>query len=251
MPDYLDESFDAAAAAGACSRWIRGWFDVNGPECKAIVGISGGKDSSVVAALCCEALGRDRVLGVMMPDGGQADIWASEMLVSHLGIEHVVFDIGAATGGMQSGLGGTMVEASEQALVNMPARIRMAALYMVSQSVGGRVANTCNLSEDWVGYATRWGDSAGDFSPLANFTVGEVKAIGRALGLPEELVEKPPSDGLCGKTDEDNLGFSYAELDRLIRIGTSGEGEVDKRIGELHDKNKFKLEPISSFRIAT
>ena len=119
--------------------------------------------------------------------------------------------------------------------------------YAVSQSVNGRVANTCNLSEDWVGYSTRYGDSVGDFSPCSHFTVQEVKEIGRMLGLPEVLIEKAPSDGLCGKTDEDNLGFTYAVLDKYIRTGEIEDEETKKLIDHKHKMNLFKLEVMPSY----
>ena len=246
--DYIDENFDAEAAVNAIIEWIRRWFDVNGANCKAVIGISGGKDSSTVAALCVRALGKERVLGVLMPRGEQPDIWASEMLVKALGIEHVTINIAKIADAAESNLAKTGLQTSRQALINMPARVRMTVLYMVSQSIGGRVANTCNLSEDYVGYSTRWGDSVGDFCPISHFTVGEVKAMARVLGLPEKLVEKDPSDGLCGKTDEDNLGFTYADLDRYIRTGTSGNAVLDEIIAYKHSHSLFKLDMPPSFQ---
>ena len=211
--------FDAERVKDECVAWIRDFFEKSGPGCNAVIGISGGKDSSVVAALCVEALGRERVIGVLMPNGEQADIDMAKLLVGHLGIRHFTVNIKDAVDGVKNSI---PFELSEQSKNNLPARIRMSTLYAVSQSNNGRVANTCNLSEDWVGYSTRYGDSVGDFSPCSNLTVQEVKAIGRSLGLPDVLVDKVPIDGLCGKTDEDNLGFTYAELDRYIR-----EGKID------------------------
>ena len=140
------------------------------------------------------------------------------------------------------------IDISKQTLINLPPRIRMATLYAVSQSVNGRVSNNCNLSEDWCGYSTRYGDSVGDFSPLSKLTVTEVKAVGYELGLPQEFIEKTPSDGLCGKTDEDNLGFTYAVLDNYIRTGICNDPSTKARIDELHRKNLFKLEPMPCFR---
>ena len=139
------------------------------------------------------------------------------------------------------------VEIRNQTRVNLAPRIRMATLYAVSQSKNGRVANTCNLSEDWVGYSTRYGDMAGDFSPLSRLTVQEVKAIGKHLGLPINLVEKVPSDGLTGNTDEDNLGFTYATLDRYIREGVCEDEKTKARIDYLHRVNEFKLKPLPAF----
>lgn len=212
----------------------------------AVVGISGGKDSSVVAALCVEALGKDRVIGVLMPQGEQSDIEYSKMLVDFLDITRITCNIEGAVNEVLESFEG-VVSPTPQTTTNLPARIRMATLYAISQSVNGRVANTCNLSEDWVGYATRYGDAAGDFSPLSQLTVTEVKAIGRELGLPSELVDKTPTDGLCGKTDEDNLGFTYAELDAYIRDGIEPNEEVKAKIDSMHEKNLFKLQPMPSF----
>ena len=239
--------FDAVSVRDAIVSWIRDWFAENGPDCTAVVGISGGKDSSVTAALCVEALGRERVVGVLMPNGEQADIHVSRDLVKFLNIRSVVVNIRAAYDGMMAEVLGALGEVTPQTRINLAPRLRMAAVYAVSQSVNGRVANTCNLSEDYVGYSTRYGDSVGDFSPLSRLTVQEVKAVGRALGLPDEFVEKPPIDGLCGKTDEDNLGFTYAVLDRYIRTGECADAATRARIDQMHRINRFKLELMPSY----
>ncbi len=236
--------FDAVKVKNQCVQWIREFFEENGKGCNAVVGISGGKDSSIVAALCVEALGRDRVIGVLMPNGEQSDIDMARLLVSHLGIKHFVVNIKDAYDGV---VGSIPFELSEQSRVNLAPRIRMATLYAVSQSHNGRVANTCNLSEDWVGYSTRYGDSVGDFSPCSNITVQEMRAIGRVLGLPSALVEKVPSDGLCGKTDEEKLGFTYEELDRYIRTGVIEDEEKKAKIDRLHKLNLFKLQLMPAF----
>ena len=236
--------FDARKTKDECVAFIRTFFSENGAGCNAIVGISGGKDSSVVASLCAEALGVDRVIGVLMPCGVQSDIDAAKLLVSHLGIWRYVVNIKDAVEGLAKNL---PFDLSRQSAINLPARVRMATLYAVAQSHNGRVANTCNLSEDWVGYATRYGDGAGDFSPLSRLTVSEVKAIGRELGLPGELVDKVPIDGLSGKTDEDNLGFTYAELDRYIRTGEIDCKETKEKIDRLHAANLFKLRPMPAY----
>ena len=227
-----------------CVEWIREFFDKNGKGCNAIVGISGGKDSSVAAALCVEALGKDRVIGVLMPCGKQHDIDMAYMLVNHLGIKHYEINIESAVNGLKESI---PFELSEQSVTNLPPRVRMATLYAVAQSHNGRVANTCNLSEDWVGYATRYGDAAGDFSPLSQLTVQEVKEIGAYLGLPDVLVNKTPIDGLCGKTDEENLGFTYAVLDKYIREGVIEDEETKKLIDTKHKNNLFKLQLMPSF----
>ncbi len=232
--------FEAERIKNDCVAWIRDFFEKNGKDCNAVVGISGGKDSSVVAALCVEALGRDRVVGVLMPCGEQADIDCAYALVDHLGIRRYVVNVADAIAGLRSAMPADL-PLTEQAANNLPPRIRMATVYAVSQCVNGRVANTCNLSEDFVGYSTRYGDSVGDFSPLSRLTVAEVKEIGYVLGLPRFLVDKTPIDGLCGKTDEDNLGFTYAELDRYIRTGEIDDPEKKARIDQKHKANLFKL----------
>ena len=236
--------FDAEKTKNSCVQWIRDFFEKNGPGCNAVIGISGGKDSSIVAALCVEALGRDRVIGVLMPNGEQADIDMAKLLVDHLGIRHFVVNIQDAFNGVVKNI---PFELSKQSRENLAPRLRMSTLYAVSQSNNGRVANTCNLSEDWVGYSTRYGDSVGDFSPCSNLTVQEMKAIGRLLGLPAVLVDKTPIDGLCGKTDEDNLGFTYAELDRYIREGIEPDPVKKKKIDAMHRINAFKLQLMPAF----
>lgn len=237
--------FDAERIKNECVAWIKKFFDENGRDCNAVVGISGGKDSSVVAALCVEALGKDRVIGVLMPNGEQADIDMAKLLVNHLGIRYHIVNIKAAVDGVINSI---PFELSEQSRQNLPPRIRMSTLYAVSQSNNGRVANTCNLSEDWVGYATRYGDSVGDFSPCSYLTVQEIKAIGRVLGLPAVLVDKVPIDGLCGKTDEENLGFTYAELDRYIRDGVIDDPDKKNKIDRMHKMNAFKLQLMPAFK---
>ncbi len=240
--------FNAEKTKNECVGWIRTFFEENGKDCNAVIGISGGKDSSIVAALCVEALGKDRVIGVLMPNGEQADIDMAKLLVEHLGIKHFIVNIKDAVDGVIKNI---PFEMSKQSIENLPPRIRMSTLYAVSQSHNGRVANTCNLSEDWVGYSTRYGDSVGDFSPCSNLTVQEVKDIGRLLGLPSVLVDKVPIDGLCGKTDEDNLGFTYAELDRYIREGIIEDPQKKENIDRRHKNNLFKLQLMPSYKPST
>ncbi len=236
--------------------WIRDYFGHNGPGCTAVVGISGGKDSSVTAALCVEALGKDRVLGVLMPDGIQSDIADAIALVEHLDIKHLVVNIGdttkALTAAIEGAEGFDLVAASmsRDSIINMPARIRMTTLYAVGQSLpkGGRVANTCNRSEDYVGYSTKYGDAAGDFSPLQNILVEEVRQLGHELGLPDFLIDKTPSDGLSGQTDEDKLGFTYAQLDHYILTGQCQDPDIKAKIDRMHAMNMHKLQLMPAFK---
>ena len=238
--------FDAKKVKDECVKWIQNFFEENGKDCNAVIGISGGKDSSIAAALCVEALGKERVIGVLMPCGQQHDIDCARLLVNHLGIKNYTINILDAVEAIKSQVSAEM-ELKEQSVINLPPRIRMATLYAVSQSCNGRVVNTCNLSEDWVGYSTRYGDAAGDFSPLSNLTVREIKEIGTLLGLPEELVGKTPIDGLCGKTDEDNLGFTYEVLDKYIREGVIDDMSIKEKIDKMHERNLFKLKLMPAF----
>ncbi len=242
-------SFDAVIVKNEIVKWIREWFEENGRSCNAVVGLSGGKDSSTVAALCVEALGKDRVIGVLMPNGEQSDIDVSQALVEYLGIRSYTINVRKAFDGIMDELLKNGIDVLQQTRFNLPARLRMSSLYAVAQSMNGRVANTCNLSEDWVGYATKYGDAAGDFSPLSDLTVDEVKRVGCALGLPAMFVDKVPIDGLCGKTDEDNLGFTYAVLDRYIRTGVCDDPEIKDKIDLMHKNNLFKLEPMRKFEM--
>jgi NAD+ synthase len=241
--------FDAKATTEKLVEWVKNYFETTAsPETKAVIGISGGKDSSVAAAVCVKALGKDRVIGVLMPQGEQSDISYSHLLVDTLGIKSYVINVGDTVSTFMSELSKHM-EPTNQAIVNTPARIRMTTLYAVAACFGGRVVNTCNLSEDWVGYSTKYGDAAGDFSPLSDLTVTEVLAVGDELGLPNELVHKVPTDGLCGKTDEENLGFTYAMLDKYIRgeDDLSSCPEIKEKIDRLHRLNLHKLMLMPKF----
>lgn len=245
----MSYSFNAEQVTKEVVEWVRDLFERTAtPQTNAVIGISGGKDSSVAAAVCAKALGKDRVIGVLMPQGEQADIAYSRLLVDTLGIKSYTINIGDTVSTFMNELK-KHLEPSNQAVVNTPARIRMTTLYAVAACHNGRVVNTCNLSEDWVGYSTRYGDAAGDFAPLGGLTVQEVKAIGKELGLPIELVEKTPSDGLTNKSDEDNLGFTYAVLDQYIRTGVCNDPKTKALIDHKHITNLFKLQPIPHFEM--
>lgn len=239
---------DAKIEISNIINWIRDWFEKNGPKASAVIGISGGKDSTIVAKLLVEALGKDRVVGVMMPNGEQKDISDSKRVVDLLGIKSYTINIEKAYNGILESLNESL-ETSEDTKINIGPRLRMTTLYAIAQSLpnGGRVCNTCNASEDYVGYSTKYGDSAGDFSPCSNFLVTEMLQIGDALGLPYDLVHKIPSDGLCGKTDEDNLGFTYAELDRYILTGKIDSKEKQEIIDRKHRLNLHKLMLMPSY----
>ena len=240
--------FDAAKTKNEIVGWIRNYFRKNGPDCNAVIGISGGKDSSIVAALCVEALGNGRVIGVLMPQGVQDDIDVARELVTHLGIKSFEINIAETVNTLLANGRIAGLCDSKQACVNLPARIRMATLFMVSQSMNGRVSNNSNYSERYAGYGSIFGDTVGQFSPLGDLTVTEVKAVGAELGLPDKFINKVPQDGLSGKTDEDNLGFTYEFLDKYIRTGDfGGDTETAAKIDRLHNANMFKMLPMPTF----
>lgn len=221
--------------------WIKNYFSENGPQSKAVVGISGGKDSTIVAALLCEALGNDRVVGVRMPQHYQYDINMATEVCNLLNIKSYEMNIGPAVDEMYNQLQANGLALTSQIQTNNPARVRMATLYMVAAAIGGRVANTCNWSEDYVGYSTKFGDNAGDFSVLGKYTVREVKAIGRAMKyIPTEYIDKTPEDGMCGRSDETNLGFSYDVLDDFLLDGIHPDFEILHRINALHKNSLHK-----------
>lgn len=243
----FDGHFNGRAAAQYVINWIRNKMNGFNETSKAVIGISGGKDSTVMAALCVKALGKDRVIGVLLPHGVQKDINDSYKVCQHLDIQHYNINIGCAYDEMLYEIDTQVKPSTTACEINLAPRIRMAYLYAVAQTIGNAfVINTCNLSEDWVGYSTWHGDSAGDFSPLAKYTSEEVVAIGDALGLPYDLTHKTPADGLCGKTDEDNLGFTYHELNEYIRGRGEPAPEIKALIDKKHKANLFKLQPLDT-----
>ena len=231
--------------------WIKQYFKDNGKDCNAIIGISGGCDSSVAAALLVKALGKDKVIGVLMPNGDQYDIDCSYQLVKFLDIKYYVININKPYLELTNEIDTKLKIDSKSYDIyrtNTPSRLRMATLYGISGLFNGRVANTCNLSEDYVGYSTKFGDSAGDFSPISNFTKTEVRELGEELGLPKNLIYKVPEDGMSFKSDEEKLGFTYEVLDKYIRTGEIDDLKIKEKIDKMHLANLHKIQLMPSYK---
>ena len=231
-------------------RWIASYFNSTATrDTLAVVGISGGKDSTVTAALCAEAIGKERVVGVIIPNGRQEDINVTYAVCEHLGIPYTEINIGNCIESLYSAMIiGSDIELNDTAKFNTPARIRMATLYAFASSYNGRVANCCNYSEAYIGWGTKYGDMAGDFSPISDLTASEVKQLGYQLGLPAEFVEKPPADGLCGKTDEESFGFTYDVLDKYIRTGVCDDFRIKAKIDKMNAASEHKRRPMLAYR---
>ena len=244
MMKTKDYEFDPAEQVKLIENFIKTYFAENGtPNTKAVIGISGGKDSTIAAALLVRALGPDRVIGVLMPESVQTDIDDSRKVCEILGIKSFEIDIGPTCEKLYKNFqdctcGELMV--NPQIRTNTPARIRMAALYMVAAAVGGRVCNTGNASEAFIGYTTKYGDLAGDFAILRNLTVREIYAIGDYLELPILLVHKQPADGMSGKTDEDNIGIPYDAIDDFLLDGIIPEMAIWEKMQAAHKRNTHK-----------
>ena len=244
--------FNAKEVTKKLINGIREWFKINGPDCVACVAMSGGKDSTIVAALCVEALGKERVIGVGMPDICQGLNEADE-IAKWLDIKFHVVNIGEVTNSAKNSLAATGIKTTEQAEQNIPPRARMLVLYTLAQSINGRVIGTCNASENYIGYFTKYGDGASDFEPIAELTVNELYQIGDELGIPNKWVRKTPDDGLPHSMPDDEKfekkGFNYAKLDKYIRTGTSGDEVADKAIEKMHNQNLHKLKPVEVIKI--
>ena len=237
-------------------QWIKDWFKKESGNAEGIViGISGGKDSTIVAKLCVEAIGKEKVFGVLMPNGEQKDIEDSKRVCEILGIEYIIIDISASYKNLIDKIEWfnkegtdwrTSIKLSNDAIINIAPRIRMTTLYAIAQTKNYRVAGTGNATEKALGYFTKWGDGAHDFNPIGSLTCTEVIELGLELGLPEELVKKTPSDGLTGKSDEESFGFSYSEIDKVIN-GDIEEGPVFEYVDSMFNKNEHKLNPIPTY----
>lgn len=240
-----NNEFDPAKQVLEIERFIKDYFVQNGtPDTKAIIGISGGKDSTIAAALLVRALGPDRVVGVMMPNGYQNDIDDAKRVCEILGIQHYLVDIGDSLATLYNRLLSVAPDAENPlppvVITNTPARIRMATLYAIAGLVGGRVCNTGNASEAFIGYTTKYGDLAGDFALLKNLTVRDIYAIGDYLELPMNLVHKSPADGMSGKADEDNTGIPYDAIDDYLINDIYPEQSIYEKMIAAHQRNLHK-----------
>jgi len=246
--------FDAKEEAKNIINWIQNYFKENGSnETKTIIGISGGVDSLICTQLCIDALGKDRVIGILIPDSSnsnyQKDYEDGMNICKLLDIEYYSIDINRTKNSLYLQFTNQQkISTPLNSVVkyNTPARLRMTALYMIGAQLGGRVVNTCNLSETYVGYDTKWGDNAGDFAPIASFTKTEIKQIGLALDLPKHLINRTPDDGMCGQSDEDRFGFTYEQLDKYIRNNKDVNVDVFNKIDKMH---KAALHKINSIHI--
>lgn len=253
IEDYLDYSanknnlkyeFNAKEHLEKCIEWTRQWFEENGKGCMAVLGMSGGKDSTIAAAIIAKAIGAENVLGVAMPEHKQG-ICEADKICKHLGIKYIKCPIGDACDAISNTVLDAVKSRTVQTSQNIPPRVRMTMLFAIAQSVNGRVVNTCNLSEEYIGYSTIFGDNAGSFSPIRNLTVKEILAIGDELGLPKKWVHKTPDDGLPhSKPDEEKFGFSYETLDAWIREGVKPSSEIFNKIMDMHNKNLFKTRMV-------
>ena len=239
--------------------WIQDWFNNKSGNAKGVIlGISGGKDSSIVAALCAKALGKDKVYGVLMPNGEQKDIDDAIEICEFLGIKYRVVNINKVVESIESAIRysksyykndfvNNFLPLSIHTKTNIPPRVRMTILYAIGQELGYRVVGTGNFSERFVGYFTKWGDGACDFNPIGSLNTEEIIAVGNYLNLPGHLVNKEPADGLCGKTDEENLGYSYEDVNTFSIYKTCGDEEIDKKIEKAHLYGQHKLNLIPMF----
>lgn len=233
-------------------KWLEEYRD--NTQCRGVVlGISGGKDSTTVAMLAKKVWGDD-VVGIMMPDGGQVDLNDSVAICSSLNLRHALVNIGGTVTQILHSINASVpfVDVNQKAITNIPPRVRMTTLYAIAQTLGYRVIGTGNASEAYIGWTTKWGDSAYDLNPIAGLTCGEVVEVGldlaKEFGLDEQYITKKPSDGLTGINDEDNFGFTYKELDGLINGNLSVSEEVSEKIRAMHEVSEHKRHPPCCFK---
>lgn len=233
----MSYKFDTEKVTNDCINWIREWFNKNAYHKQAVIGISGGIDSAVVAALCNKALGKDRCIGVVMPNICQDDLSMAKIIAREYCEQYIPINIGKAYTDILVQMTDQVMYVSDQTRINLPARLRMSVLYAIAQSVGGMVVNTSNLSESYVGYDTLFGDQCGSLSPLGMLTKTEIREMAKFLKVLAPVINKEPADGLSGRTDEESFGFTYKELDDYLRNG--GVGVAANTISEIERKHKM------------
>ena len=239
--------FDPKIAKDSIVQWIKDYF--NKPEhvgSKAVIGISGGIDSSLNAALCVEALGAENVVGVLLPNGNQYDIDDAYALVDHLGIKHYEINIKPTLDVFYKSLEEAGLSSNEVVYRNSPARMRTNFLYAVCAKINGRLCNNGNLSEVYLGWRTKGADTVGDFAPIKNYTKSEVISIAKETNLLPRFINKIPEDGLSGKSDEENFGFTYELVDKFIRSGSIDDDVLMEKMLRMNAFGKHKEEPIPS-----
>ena len=228
-------------------KWIKEYVQETKSK-GVVVGNSGGKDSATVIALCVKALGKENVLAVEMPCYSTQEELEDGLLIARTyDVKNVVIDIKNMYENLKETIENSGIRLNNDSKANTKPRLRMTTLYAIAQTYNYLVVGTGNLCEKFVGYTTKWGDNASDFNPIANFTVEEVLEIGKALGVPEKILNKAPNDGLGGGTDEEKLGVSYKEITEYIKTGTTNE-EAIKKIEELHEKTNHKRNPIPTYK---
>jgi len=244
----MKRQWDAVKCKEELIQWIKDYFAINGPKSKAIIGLSGGIDSSLTLALCVEALGADRVVGVLLPNGQQEDIDYSIELVDLFKIKYHTINIELAMNAIYSTLGIYGLELNEMVTINTPARMRMLMLYNISAIEGGRVSCNCNFDEDFVGYSTKFGDDAGDFALLKNLLKSELKEVAKLTILPQRYIDKTPIDGLCGQSDEERMGVTYDEIEEYIKNVIVTDVIHENQIKKLHEYGLHKVNPIPYYK---
>lgn len=237
--------FNPDKEAARVVTWTRQFLD-EFHDRPLVIGISGGKDSTITAAALAEAVGPNRILGVLLPNGKQNDIGVARRVCDFLEIQHVQLNIFPMYDAMLRQIKLNIPNMRNEVFnsivrSNAPCRCRTTMLYTIANQFHGRVVNTCNLSESYVGYDTKWGDQCGDFNLFQDYTASEVKAMGYSLGVAKEFIEKAPDDGMCGQTDEERWGFTYEYLDAWLRSTRGHENETDRKIIEMHQAAMHKL----------
>lgn len=207
--------------------WIKEFVESSGAE-GVVIGNSGGKDSATVIAMATRALGKDKVLTIAMPCNSiKEDLEDAKLVSMTFDVPLLEIDLSDSYNTFErtinNSLKGIDKELVNEAKVNSKPRFRMTTLYSVAQSMNYLVIGTGNLCEQMVGYTTKWGDNASDFNPIGNFTVREVLAIGKYLGVPDRIINKAPSDGLGSKTDEEKMGVTYDQIEEYIETGKTSE----------------------------